>query len=356
MSLKILQKKPEHNLCKVKYIIGIAAGKGGVGKSTVSVNLALALKAQGHQVGLMDADIYGPSLRKMLPEETMPAQSQESSERIIPALCFGMKAISMAFFGNTADAAVVRAPIANGLIQQFIHQVEWGELDFLLIDFPPGTGDIQLTLAQQGSLSGAIVVTTPQEVALLDVRKAVQMFAKLSVPLIGVVENMSYFCDPATGQKHYLFGREGGQRLAEEAETAFLGDVPIDPALSACGDLGQSVFVQAPNSLGAQAFETIAAALLTHLPEREDELTAFYQKDPMTLTLEWREGGISEFNLGELQNNCLCARCEINKPIKNEAVTARSISRIGRYALRIEFNRGCSKGIYPFTYLKRLYA
>ena len=169
----------------IQTILAIAAGKGGVGKSTVTVNLAIALQRKGYRVGVMDTDIYGPSVRQMLPEDRMPAQK---GEILIPALCLGIKMISMAYFRKTDEAAAVRAPIANGVITQFIKNVEWGDLDFLLIDFPPGTGDVQLTLSQQANLSAAIVVTTPQEVALLDVRKAMHLFQQVQVPLLGIVE------------------------------------------------------------------------------------------------------------------------------------------------------------------------
>lgn len=186
------------NLNRSKIILGLAAGKGGVGKSTATVNLGLALVKLGYSVGLLDADIYGPSLCKMLPIEELPKQNELDPERIIPGSSLGLKVISMAHF--RADAAVVRAPIANGFITQFLQLVDWDPLDFLLIDFPPGTGDIQLTLMQQGALSGAVIVTTPQEVALIDVFKTIRMFEQLSVPIIGVIENMSFFtrrCNPS---------------------------------------------------------------------------------------------------------------------------------------------------------------
>ena len=186
---------PKHNLAGVRRVVAVAAGKGGVGKSTLALNLALNLSKKGWRVGLMDADLYGPSLRKMLPEEVPPSQHPQVQDRIIPAQSGGIKMISMAYFIADGDPASVRAPIANGIIKQFIHLVEWGDLDFLLIDFPPGTGDIQLTLMQEGCLSGAIVVTTPQEIALLDVTKAVAMFRHMQVPLIGLVENMSHYLD-----------------------------------------------------------------------------------------------------------------------------------------------------------------
>jgi ATP-binding protein involved in chromosome partitioning len=205
-------------LANVQTIVAIAAGKGGVGKSSVTVNLGLALQAQGYQVGIMDTDIYGPSIRKMMPEDRLPLQK---GTLIQPALCRGIKMISMAYFRKEDEAAAVRAPIANSLISHFIKNVQWGPLDFLLMDFPPGTGDVQLTLGQQAHLSGALMVTTPQEVAVLDVRKAISLFQQIKVPIIGIVENMSYYQSSEQMEPVYLFGRGGGERLAKETGTPF---------------------------------------------------------------------------------------------------------------------------------------
>jgi ATP-binding protein involved in chromosome partitioning len=190
---------------------------------------------------LMDTDVYGPSVRKMLPEDRMPSQK---GEWISPALCEGIKMISMAYFRKEGEAAVVRAPIANGIVTQFISNVQWGELDYLLIDFPPGTGDVQLTLSQKANLTGAVMVTTPQEVAMMDVRKAMNMFSLVKVPIVGVIENMSGYTHPGTDEKIYLFGKGGGERLAGERGVPFLGPIPIDPELSLRSDQGRSIFIQ----------------------------------------------------------------------------------------------------------------
>ena len=220
---------------KIAHIVAIAAGKGGVGKSTVTVNLALALKKLGYSVGVMDTDIYGPSIRKMLPEDTLPSQK---GEKLIPALSKGIKTISMAYFRKENEASAVRAPIANGLINQFIQNVEWGYLDFLLIDFPPGTGDIQLTLSQKANLCGALMVTTPQEISVMDVRKASNLFDIVNVPVIGVVENMSYYKEKSTGNKIFLFGKGGGEKLAKEIGVPFIGQIPLNEEISKSGDEG----------------------------------------------------------------------------------------------------------------------
>ncbi|MBA3815715.1 MAG: Mrp/NBP35 family ATP-binding protein [Parachlamydiaceae bacterium] len=264
MPLKMFDsKKKAAPLSSIKNIVAIAAGKGGVGKSTVTVNLALALQRSGYSVGIMDTDIYGPSIRKMLPEDILPGQN---GEILIPAICQGIKMISMAYFRKENEAAAVRAPIANGIIIQFIKTVQWGELDFLLIDFPPGTGDIQLTLAQQANLNGAILVTTPQEVALLDVRKAANLFSQVKVPVIGIVENMSYYQKDADSEKVYLFGQGGGERLAQEMKVSLLGSIPVDSAISRCGDEGKSLFSESEySSGGVQAFFDLAKTFLKQM-------------------------------------------------------------------------------------------
>lgn len=263
MPLKMFQANKAAPLSTIKNVVAIAAGKGGVGKSTVTVNLALALRHSGYTVGIMDTDVYGPSIRKMLPEDVLPGQK---GEILIPAMCQGIKMISMAYFRKEHEAAAVRAPIANGIITQFIKKVQWGELDFLLIDFPPGTGDIQLTLAQQANLNGAVLVTTPQEVALLDVRKAANLFNQVKVPIIGVVENMSYFQKDADSERFYLFGCGGGERLAREMQVPILGSIPVDSAIGRCGDEGKSLFSGgACSSGGAQAFSKFEKAFLERL-------------------------------------------------------------------------------------------
>lgn len=253
MPLKMFEEKKMAPLQQITHILAVAAGKGGVGKSTVAVNLGLALKNKGYTVGIMDVDIYGPSVRKMLPEDRLPAQKGET---LIPALCQGIKMISMAYFRKENEAAVVRAPIANKIVTQFIKNVEWGQLDYLLIDFPPGTGDVQLTLCQQANLTGAIMVTTPQEVAVLDVRKAMHLFDQVNIPLVGIVENMSYFHHLPSNQKIYLFGKGGGERLARESGVPFLGSIPVDPEICRCGDAGESLFAKTLSlgTEGAKAF------------------------------------------------------------------------------------------------------
>lgn len=243
----------------IRHILAVASGKGGVGKSTVAVNLALALKQKGYSVGVMDADIYGPSLRRMLPEDRMP---QQVDQRFRPALSHGMRTISMAYFRQEHEAAVIRAPIANSLITQFIQQVDWGDLDFLLIDFPPGTGDIQLTLSQKASITAAIMVTTPQEVALMDVKKAMHLFEQVQIPILGVIENMSGLM---IGEEEwvYPFGKGGGIKLAQGSGVPFLGAIPLDPLLCQKSDKGESILEEL--SPASKAFKEIATRAISHL-------------------------------------------------------------------------------------------
>lgn len=265
----VLKKKTEQT-SNIKFIVGVAAGKGGVGKSTVTVNLGLALQAEGFKVGIMDTDIYGPSIRKMLPEDQSP---QQKNELIIPAICQGIKMISMAFFRKENEASAVRAPIANSLISHFIKNVLWGDLDFLLLDFPPGTGDIQITLSQQARLIGAVIVTTPQEVALCDVKKAMSLFNQVHIPIIGIVENMSYYLSDENSEPAYLFGKGGGEKLAIQSKVPFLGQVPLDPYICQCGDLGRSIFKENGQLKNASvfAFQNLAKQLAAHVTQLEAE-------------------------------------------------------------------------------------
>jgi len=345
MPLKMYEEKKDFTFDRIKNVIGVAAGKGGVGKSTVTVSLARAFQKIGLTVGVLDADVYGPSLRRMLPEDVMPGKKGDWIE---PARCAGIKMISMAYFRGDGEAAVVRAPIANGVIKQFIHQVDWGELDILLIDFPPGTGDIQLTLAQEARLSGVVMVTTPQELALLDVRKAMSMFDQVGVPILGVVENMSYFSQG--DQKSYLFGRGGGSRLAAEGKVPFLGEIPIHSTISESGDHGTSIF----DSTGEEVQELIlqiAGNVQEQLSQGENGLGhGFEQIDSYTFALTRPDAERMVFRLSDIQKRCPCAGCVDGKPVNSE-VKATGIQQVGHYGLKIDFTSGCSSGIYSFESL-----
>ncbi len=272
----------------MKFTLGVAAGKGGVGKSSLTVNLALCLHKMGLSVGIMDADIYGPSIRKMLPEDTPPGRGETSSGKMIPAEYRGIKLISVSYFFKDQEAVIVRAPIANGIIKQFFHSVEWGALDCLLIDFPPGTGDIQLTLMQEGSLSGGIVISTPQEVALQDVSKAISLFHHMHVPVLGLVENMSYFQDPLSDRRYHPFGKGGGKRLCHKEGIPFLGEIPIDEEISRCCDEGISLLEMGDGNESVKAFEAIAKEIWGQLVSYEKLEGNCLKK----FKLQWNDTGV----------------------------------------------------------------
>ena len=248
----------EQTLGKIRYFIAVAAGKGGVGKSSVSVNLALVLQNMGYNVGVLDADIYGPSLAKMLPPKILPRVDPDCFENLLPAQSHGLQTMSISYLREENEAMIVRAPIANGVIIQFLKQVSWGELDYLIVDFPPGTGDVQLTLMQSLPFSGALLVTTPQDLALIDVRKAAHMFHQMGIPILGVIENMSYFEEPSTKLRHYIFGSGGGKRLSDLFGAPFLGEIPLDPSVCSCGDQGLSLLATCPESSALDAYKNIA--------------------------------------------------------------------------------------------------
>jgi ATP-binding protein involved in chromosome partitioning len=256
--------RPNHpdnpRLPGVRNIVAVAAGKGGVGKSTVATNLAAALSRQGAAVGVLDADVYGPSIPQMLGVPEKPAGT-ETGNRIIPAVHYGMKVISIGFFVERGGAVIWRGPMVHKLLQQFIEDVDWGELDYLVVDLPPGTGDAQLSLSQLLPITGAVMVTTPQEVSVLDVEKALAMWKRVEVPVLGVIENMSGFLCPSCGHREEIFLAGGGRRLAEREGLPFLGEVPLVGTVSRGGDGGKPVVLADPESQVAQLFHGIASTI-----------------------------------------------------------------------------------------------
>jgi ATP-binding protein involved in chromosome partitioning len=250
-------------LAGVKNIVAVASGKGGVGKSTTAVNLAVALARAGSRVGLLDADVYGPSVPRML-TITRPAP-QGDGPVIMPPEADGIKVLSVGMLAGGDQATMLRGPMAGGVVKQFLTQVAWGELDYLIIDYPPGTGDIQLTISQTAPVTGAVIVTTPQEVSLLDVRKAIQMFKTLKVPVLGVLETMSYFICDGCDKRHYIFRQGGGERLARESGVAFLGGVPLDPRVAVGGDEGRPLVTAHPASEAARVYTAAAGATAQQL-------------------------------------------------------------------------------------------
>lgn len=252
-------------LAGIDHVIAVASGKGGVGKSTVATNLAVALARSGASVGLLDTDVYGPSIPTMMGVDEKPGFADG---KVYPVYAHGVSLMSIGFVVDDDDAMIWRGPMASGAINQFLSDVVWGELDYLILDLPPGTGDIQLTIVQKLELSGAIVVTTPQEVALADVRRANGMFAKVNVPVLGIIENMSYFVCPGCGHREEIFAHGGGRTSAEQMGVPFLGELPLAYGVRASGDIGIPVVIAEPESEHARAFTRIAAELATVLAER----------------------------------------------------------------------------------------
>src|SRR5207253_1474853 len=240
----------------VRNIIAVSSGKGGVGKSTVAVNLAVALVLDGARVGMMDADVYGPNDPIML--GASQSRPEVEVNKLIPVEAYGVKLISMAVLQPGDKPLIVRGPILHGLVKQFLADVKWGELDYLSVDMPPETGDVQLRLAQLVPVQGAVLVTTPQEVALIDVRRALRMFETVAVPILGVIENMSYFIAPDTGARYNIFGEGGGQKLSKEYGVPFLGAVPLGIEVREAGDSGVPVVVGQPDSPQSKAFRRVA--------------------------------------------------------------------------------------------------
>jgi ATP-binding protein involved in chromosome partitioning len=255
-------QRPADLIPEVKHTIAVSSGKGGVGKSTVAVNLALALRGTGASVGIIDADVYGPDLPLMLGTRGRPGMFDN---RILPVEAHGLKVMSIGLLVGDREAIVWRGPMIHSFIQQMLRDVMWGSLDYLVFDMPPGTGDAQLSLSQVIPLAGVVMVTTPQDVALLDVRKAIAMFQRLNVPMLGVVENMSYFVAPDTGTRYAIFGEGGGKKVADEYGIPLLGELPLDPDTRKGGDEGAPITVRRPDSPQAAAFREIARRVVERL-------------------------------------------------------------------------------------------
>lgn len=268
------RRKDNHNVLPfVKNIVAVASGKGGVGKSTVAVNLAVGLAKQGAKVGLIDADIYGPSIPTMLELEGVRPKvgTFNGKQKIIPVEKYGIKTLSIGFLTDPSQAVVWRGPIASSALKQFITDAEWGELDYLILDLPPGTGDIHLTMVETVPVTAAIVVTTPQDVAKADVVRAVTMFnmPQINVPVLGIVENMAYFTPPELPHKrYYIFGKGGGQQLAKKYDVPLLGQIPIVEAICVGGDAGKPVVLDADNRIVADAFELLAQTAARNIAMR----------------------------------------------------------------------------------------
>lgn len=248
----------------VKNIIAVSSGKGGVGKSTVAVNLAVGLSKIGAKVGIMDSDVYGPNVPLMLGVGF--EQPEVANGQLVPIERYGVKMISMAVLAPPDKPMVLRGPMLHGVVRQFLTDVNWGELDYLIVDMPPGTGDVQLSLAQLVPVQGAVLVTTPQNVSVADVRRALKMFEQVAVPVLGIIENMSYFVPPDMPEKRYnIFGEGGGRRLADEYNVPFLGEVPLGMEVREAGDKGMPVVIAEPESPQAKAFMQVAEEVARHI-------------------------------------------------------------------------------------------
>jgi ATP-binding protein involved in chromosome partitioning len=258
--------QPQPILENVTYKIAVASGKGGVGKSTVSTNLALALRKLGYSVGLLDADIYGPSQQMMLGIEGRPV-IDDTDEKIIPMENHGVKTMSLGLITDVDTPVIWRGPMVMKALDQFLSDVRWGTLDFMIIDLPPGTGDAQLTITQKVPLNGAVIVTTPQDVALIDARKGLAMFRKVNVPVLGLVENMSYYLCRHCGEREEIFGHGGGRRTAEMLGVPFLGEVPLDPKVVVGGDTGEPIVAAHPDSPAAMAFTELARQIVKQMED-----------------------------------------------------------------------------------------
>jgi ATP-binding protein involved in chromosome partitioning len=249
----------------VKTTLAISSGKGGVGKSTAAVNLAAALSLQGARVGLLDADVYGPNVPQMLGlgQATVEVRDFENGQRFLPLEAHGIKVMSVGLLAEPDHPLAWRGPVLHKIVTQFLHQVDWGELDFLLIDLPPGTGDAQITIVQESPICGVVLVTTPQQVAIADVRRSVHMFRRVGVPVLGMLENMSYLICGQCGTPTPIFGKGGGEQLAAELGVSLLGQVPIDPGVCDGGDRGVPMAIAHPDSLVSQIFSQIAQGIMT---------------------------------------------------------------------------------------------
>ncbi len=253
---------------KIKNLVLIASGKGGVGKSTVATNVALALNHLGYRTGLLDADIYGPSIPTMF--GSAPRPGSPDGKTIVPVEKYGLKLMSMGYMVDPDVAMVWRGPMLAGAVTQFINDVDWGELDYLVFDLPPGTGDIQLSLAQKIKVTGSLLVTTPQDVALADVYRAKSMFDRVRIPVTGIVENMSYFVGD-DGKRYDIFGTGGGERAAEDLGVPLMGQIPIEPKVRVCGDMGEPIVQAAPDAGSSNAFRELAKRLVEAIDAKNSE-------------------------------------------------------------------------------------
>ncbi len=358
------------NMPTVKNLIAVASGKGGVGKSTVAANLALALAKTGALVGLMDADVYGPSIPRMLGVLGHQPETDPLSKKMIPFEKHGIKFMSVGMLQEESDTALIwRGPMASKLVRQFLAGVEWGALDYLLIDLPPGTGDVQLTLTQSVPLSGAVLVTTPQDVARVITQKGLRMFQQVQVPIIGIVENMSGFVCGHCGKITEIFKKGGGGKMAGELAVPFLGEVPLEALVAEDGDSGVPTVASHPDSLSAKAYGQIARQMASQLSIINDKTSRVSNRprevdtqDEKVTVIKWDDGKVLRYPNRYLRSMCPCASC-VNEVTGKRMVNIESIDPsvyiagvdpVGRYALHFQWSDGHGTGIYSFETLRKL--
>ena len=349
----------------VKSIIAVASGKGGVGKSTTSINLALGLQAKGLKVGILDADIYGPSQPRLLGLQGQPQVL--NGKTLKPMEAYGLKAMSMGFLVDEETPVIWRGPMVVGALNQMLRDVAWGEdgdLDVLVIDMPPGTGDVQLTMAQQVPLSGAVVVSTPQDLALIDARKGLSTFRKVGVPVIGIIENMSYFVCPKCGEHSDIFGHGGAAAEAERLGVPFLGGVPLDIDIRARSDAGQPITATLPDSVHAQTYRDIAAKAWAELANAQQLATKpprlALSPDGDVLVITFACGTTYELPAEMLRVMSPSAEVQGHSPsqrvtvARKRHVKIKDLRPVGAYAIRIAFDDGHDTGLFTWTYLQQL--
>lgn len=377
----------------IRHLIAVASGKGGVGKSTVSVNLALALHQFGAKVGLVDADVFGPSLPVMLGLSKDSKPEASASGMMIPPSGYDVKVVSMGMLRDDDNPAMLRGPMVGKFLNSFISGVEWGELDAMILDLPPGTGDTQLTLAQSFPLSGAVIVTTPQDVSLNITKRGLRMFEMLHVPILGIIENMSGFTCQHCGEDTDIFRSGGGQKMAEELGVPFLGSIPLDADVVMGGDDGAPIVVSKPDSVAARAFREIANTLAgrlhglqaatlkpftwawdsgagepawvesaAHADGSKTTPVGMRARDARTLSILWADGTEHHLDVRDLRLACRCAVCieeTSGRALLDPAtvppdVSPRVISSVGNYAITAGWSDGHSTGIYSFGHLRTL--
>jgi len=357
--------RPLANVPGVKSLIAVASGKGGVGKSTTAVNLALGLQATGLKVGILDADIYGPSQPRLLGLKGQPQILQ--GKTLKPMQGYGLKAMSMGFMVDEETPVIWRGPMVVGALNQMLRDVAWGEdgdLDVLVIDMPPGTGDVQLTMAQQVPLSGAVIVSTPQDLALIDARKGLAMFRKVGVPVLGIIENMSTFVCPKCGERSDIFGHGGAQAVAERLGVPFLGAIPLDMEIRSRSDSGQPITATEPDSPHAKTFREVAARTWAELQGAQEiaakppQLALSPTGDALTVTFAC--GTRYELPAELLRVMSPSAEVQGHSPQQRVTVAGKrnvkikDLRPVGAYAVRIAFDDGHDTGLFTWTYLQQL--